>query len=303
MGLKARIGTALAPAARGYVRHVPGRVGKAAVARRVLEPALRGAPRRFEAATVDGLVLGGSTQDMIQRYVYVFGVWEPNLTAWLRTRPLLGRTFVDVGANVGYFTMLGSRLVGGHGRVVAVEPLPTTFAQLQENLRRNGLGNVRAVEVAATAERRTVDLFGGEAHNSGTTSTLAGEGLRSLGSVPGVPLSELLADDEVETARVVKIDVEGGEPDALRGLLAALDRMPDDIELVIELTPDLPDGGTDAVLSLLAERGFLAYELRNDYSLRAYAERAPYEPPRRLRSALPERTDVVFSRVDAEVLP
>lgn len=288
-----------APLARGYVRHAPWTLGKTPLSRRLLEPVLRAAPRDFSARTVDGLRINGTTRDMIQRYLYMFGVWEPNLTAWLRSRPLEGRTLVDVGANIGYFSLLASRLVGPTGHVVAIEALPDTFAQLVSNIERNAATNIRALNLAAAAHRGEVDLFGGEPHNSGTTSTVPSPGLVALGTVETAPLAELLTDLELRSVRVVKVDVEGGEPDVIEGLLGALGKMPDDVELVVEITPP----AAPRVHGMLEDLGFHAYRLENTYALAAYAERRPPELPRRLSGPIHDRTDVIFSRVDAEVLP
>ncbi|SCF63177.1 hypothetical protein GA0115259_100393 [Streptomyces sp. MnatMP-M17] len=60
------------------------------------------------------------TQDLIQRYIYLFGVWEPHMTRWLRGRLEPGDTFVDVGANIGYYSVLASQLVGDGVKVVAI---------------------------------------------------------------------------------------------------------------------------------------------------------------------------------------
>lgn len=300
MPLRGALATGLAVPARAYVRHAPTDVLKPVLLRRLLEPTLRRHPRAFTTTTVDGVVVEGNTRDMIERYLYLFGVWEPTLTAWLRRRFLPGRTFVDVGANIGYYSLLAARATGRAGRVVAVEPSPDTFARLCRNLRRNGAGAVRALAVAAEERAGPVTLYGGQAHNSGTTSTVAAPGLTRLMSVDAAPLSELLTPEEVATTRVVKIDVEGGERAVLRGLLPALDAMPADVELVIEVTPAA--GGHD-VVELLSARGFAAYRLDNDYRLVSHLRRAAPAPPWRLRTAVTERTDLVFSRVDAETLP
>ncbi len=135
--------------ARAYVRHAQSTLGKPLLLRRLLEPTLRRTDRAFDTTTVDGARIAGRTGDMIERYLYLFGQWEPALTAWLRPRLRPGRTFVDVGANIGYFSLLAARRMGGSGRVVAVEASPETFARLRANLDRNAAGNVRALNVAA----------------------------------------------------------------------------------------------------------------------------------------------------------
>ena len=296
--LKRDVGRRLAGPARAYVRHAPTTVGKSLLVRRLLEPSLRKNPRSFVARTVDGSLLGGTSNDMIQRYVYVFGLWEPQLSAWLRGRLTPGRTLVDVGANIGYFTLLGSRLVGPSGCVVAVEALPSTYAALQANVARNHVGNVRALNVAAAESERVVTLYGGEAHNSGTTSMLASSGLERLGEVAARPLADLLSEREKATARVVKVDVEGAEVAVLRGLLPALPDLPDDLELVVEVSPE---HGAQ-VVDLLAQQGFCAYRLVNDYRPESYLEPVSEMALPRFRGPVDERLDLVFSRVDAGVL-
>ena len=298
MGRKRDVAARLAVPARAYVRYSPGTLGKPFLVRRLLEPALRKTPRDFVTTTVDGTRLAGSTQDMIQRYVYVFGVWEPDLTAWLRSRLTSGRTFVDVGANIGYFTVLGASLVGPTGRVVAVEALPTTYDLLRRNLALNSGAPVRALNVAATREAGIVTLYGGELHNSGTTSTVATPGLERLIDIESAPLATLLTDAEITTTRVVKIDVEGAEAGVLEGLAPVLGALPDDVELVVEVSPADADGP----LRLLVAHGFTAYRMHNDYAPTAYARREPPRPLLRFSGHVGERMDLVFSRTDAERL-
>jgi len=88
-----------------------------------------------------------------------------------------GDAFVDVGANIGYFSLLASKLVGESGLVVAIEPSPTIFAVLESNLARNRAHNVRAVCVAASASTGMLRLFRGPDSNIGRTTVLADEGL------------------------------------------------------------------------------------------------------------------------------
>src|SRR6266545_4932566 len=68
-----------------------------------------------------GVRLLVETDDLIQGYIYLFGVWEPNITDWIRRTLLPGDTFVDVGSNIGYYSTLAARLVGSAGSVVAID--------------------------------------------------------------------------------------------------------------------------------------------------------------------------------------
>ena len=256
--------------------------------------------------TAFGARMHCDTRDFIQRFVYFFGVWEPNLTAWLPRRLGAGDTFVDVGANVGYFTLLGAHAVGPAGRVIAVEAAPDTRAALDRNVGLNDLRNVRSIGAAASSARGTLVLVPDGEHNVGGTATVALDAARAGGvQVPAAPLRELLEPDELARARVIKIDVEGAEADVLAGRDLAAGGVREDLELVVEIAPDrLAERGSsaDALLQQLRPLGFHTYALANDYRSRSYLHRWPVQRPVRFHGPLREQGDVVFSRVDAELL-
>lgn len=273
-----------------------------------LRLALRG-PLVQDGETDDGVRLRCRLPDLIQMYVHFFGVWEPDLTAFLRRRLVPGRGFVDVGANVGCMTALAARRVGDGG-VVAVEPSPPVLEELRETLRRSGLTNVRLVAAAASDTRGELVLYAGPDHNVGLTATTAHRGLKPVGAVPAAPLGELVTHAELAAARLVKIDVEGAEDRVLRGLLPVLDDLAPDAELIVELSPTWWNDAAQRPIDVLQpflDRGFHVYLLPNDYWPWRYLWPNDVEPPRRLRDltrleARVPRLDVVLSRVDAEVL-
>ncbi|CAM5331292.1 FkbM family methyltransferase OS=Streptomyces tendae OX=1932 GN=GUR47_20970 PE=4 SV=1 [Streptomyces tendae] len=89
------------------MRNGPGTFGKAALATRWLNRRLREHPRRAVVEARSGDLFAVDTQDLIQRYLYLFGAWEPHLAGWLRRRLRPGDGFVDVGANIGVFQRPG----------------------------------------------------------------------------------------------------------------------------------------------------------------------------------------------------
>ncbi|MFK0117384.1 FkbM family methyltransferase [Streptomyces sp. NPDC090994] len=294
---------------RRYVRDAPGFLGKAALAGRFLDPYLREHPRRRVVEDRFGARFAVDTTDLIQRYLYLFGVWEPHLTGWLRRRLGPGDTFVDVGANIGVFTVLASRLVGGTGRVVAVEASPAFHGHLLRNLRLNGCANVRAVNSAVADRRERLTFVLASSHNMGANSIVPYDGpAESVFETEAVPLTELLTDREVAGARVVKIDVEGAEGSVVRGLAPLLGALRPDAEVCVEVTPErmarLGDCAGE-LMSTFAAAGFHAYRMTNGYTpadfLRALRE-GPAAPVR-WRGPLAGETELVFSRVDAETLP
>ncbi|MGP3924646.1 FkbM family methyltransferase [Streptomyces sp. 8N616] len=294
---------------RWYVRHAPGSLGKASLAAQYLNPRLRDHPRQRVAGTRSGTRFAVDTQDLIQRYLYLFGVWEPHLTRWLERRLRPGDVFVDIGANIGYYSVLASRLVGAEGQVVAVEASPAFHDRLLSNAGINACDNVRAVNTAVSDRDELLTFILVSSRNMGANSIVPYDGAaESTFEAEAHPLPEVLTEDELTRARVIKIDVEGAEGAVVRGLAPALDRLRPDAELTIEVTPqrmaDLGDS-VDELLDALSKHGFHTYRLANDYAAASYPtalRRAP-QVPVRWRGPVVEESDLIFSRIDAETLP
>jgi FkbM family methyltransferase len=252
----------------------------------------------FVARTQFGVLLKGTTSDVIQRYIYYFGAWDPNVEAFLRARLRPGDTFVDVGANIGYFTLLGAKLVGQQGRVVAIEASAGVMEQLTANILRNRQNDlVRCVRSAASDREGIVVLYAGQTGNIGSASIVRAEGKRTE-NVPSAPLEGLLLSSEIESVRVIKIDVEGAESLVFKGMQALLPRLRPDAEIVMEITPELSD--TDGVVEVMARKGWNAYALKPQDSIENYF--TPMKPSyaARIVDPITSRIDVVFSRVDTD---
>ncbi|WP_323187336.1 FkbM family methyltransferase [Streptomyces sp. NBC_00268] len=290
---------------RAYIRHAPGHLGKPWLAGH-LNTLLKEHPLTTTARTGSGMVFPVATSDVIQRYLYLFGVWEPHLTAFISGRLTPKDTFVDVGANIGYYSVLASRLVGPAGHVVAVEPSPDFHQALVANAQGNGCGNVRTVNAAVFDSPGRMTFYLERSTNLGGTTAVRPRTVESSFESDAAPLPQLVREEELATARLIKIHVEGGEAGAVRGLLPALPRLRDDAEILVEVTPCLltKQGQTvDDVLGPLREHGFHVYRIANDYAAVSYpgALRRPV-PAVRWREPINEMTDLVLSRTKAEVL-
>lgn len=259
--------------------------------------------------TLDDLRFRCAPPDLIQMYLWLFGVWEPELTAFIGSRLAPGDGFLDVGANIGYFSVLAARRVGETGAVIAVEPSPTVFRLLEETLDLNAVTDrVRAVNAAAASHVGSVAIYSGPSHNIGLTTTVAERGFELEGVIASAPLDALLTREETKTLRLIKIDVEGREPDVLQGMEALVRDSREDLEVVIELSPNWwtdPALAVTDVLRLFLAAGFNVYEIRNSYWPWRYLWPRSVPRPRRRRSRLPrraDRLDLVLSRRDADFL-
>ena len=158
-------------------------------------------------------------------------VLEPFVLAVLRELVRPGDTLLDVGANIGWFTVIGSRLVGAGGRVIAVEPEAANAALVRENVRRNGCGNVVLHEVAAGAGEATARLYR-SGDNSGDHRMAIDSDRAAWVDVAVRPL-DALVEGQVD---VVKMDTQGSEVAALRGMADLLARNPR-MRMVLEFWP------------------------------------------------------------------
>lgn len=94
----------LGAAAKFYFRHMPGRLGKAALWDRVVQPYLAWRPMEIEAKLRFGACFAGPLDDAVHRFAYFFGVFEPAVTAVFETTLRPGDVAIDIGANVGVHT-------------------------------------------------------------------------------------------------------------------------------------------------------------------------------------------------------
>jgi FkbM family methyltransferase len=146
------------------------------------------------------------------------GHYEPDMEDTLRKHIRPGGVFVDVGANEGYFSVLGGQLVGPGGRVVAVEPQARLAPVIAENTRLNGLTNVTVIATAVSNAEGTADLFLAPDTNTGASGLSQPNRYR----VPAQPvrtttLARLLADTGVGPIDLLKMDIEGIEYEAVFG--------------------------------------------------------------------------------------
>lgn len=129
-----------------------------------------------------------------------------------------GDVVFDVGAHVGFHTLLASVLVGDTGRVMAFEPVPANLRYLREHLRLNAVGNVEVIEAAVSDRAGCLRLAPGPA-----SSMWHREADGAL-EVEAVCLDELVRSGRLPPPRVLKMDIEGGEIMALRGAADVLRR-------------------------------------------------------------------------------
>ena len=180
---------------------------------------------------------------MISHRLRAERIWEPFETELLRCSLFPGSVFLDVGANLGYFTVLAAAWVGEAGRVYAFEPEPRNFSLLQSNLALNGYAQrvttcqAALTDVDGTGQLRLhADNLGD--HQLGGAATADSVEVRLLNG------ANWFADRE-SRLDVVKIDVQGAEHAVILGLLPLLAASGAKLRILVELTPrSLRNSGT-----------------------------------------------------------
>lgn len=244
-----------------YLRHAPDHPGRW----RLIDPAVRLAPA-LKAVTSpmvirlrDGtrMEIDGSSQT--GRMLYATGEYESETSRLIRSLLNPGDTMIDVGANIGYFSILGARCVGPSGGVLAFEPVPPVRERLQRNIKLNGLDNVTIHAEALSDRSGVIQLFTGPQNDTGLAS------LRPLPDSTTIHVTQSRLDDLWDPAApiaLVKIDVEGAELTALRGMRACLERYRPHV--IVEITDEYLRAmgeSASALVVYLLERGYSMYQI------------------------------------------
>ena len=160
--------------------------------------------------------------DMQTEKDYWLGTYEPELQWALGELLKPGMTAFDVGANIGYITLMLAGAVGPTGSVVAFEALPANVTRLEQNLGLNGMdGRVMVVPMAVAGGEGTITF---QVHASGGMGKAAGsagraqEAYQTEIAVPCTSLDAYIYERRNPAPRIVKMDIEGGEVLALPGM-------------------------------------------------------------------------------------
>ena len=185
--------------------------------------------------------------DVIERRLSVAGEWDEDVAQAMRSCIKPGSTVVDIGANIGYFSMLASSLTGPGGKVLSIEPSQRNMARLCEHLWINQCTNTTVLSMAASSGKGWADIHFPTENNAGAAS------LRALHSTQAQQTLLIALDDVFDGYELspgfIKIDVEGWELEALRGMRRTLERCKPDVvcELTQQFLAEIGQSATELV--------------------------------------------------------
>lgn len=189
---------------------------------------------RWAACTPEpGAALQVDLRDRIERLMWG-GCWEPHVQKCLKVLLEQGDTFLDIGAHVGYHTVVAASRVGSAGRVFSFEPDPAMFERLARSV--EGLPWVHPIRRAVWEKTTTLTFErSAQAGESGWGALTA---VRDLGRGEHIPVEGTSVDDwasesRVENLQAMKIDAEGSELFVLKGAQGVLERLRPSVVLEI----------------------------------------------------------------------
>lgn len=237
----------------------------------------------------------------VERTILFFGEWEPDITRQMIDRIKPGDIVIDIGANVGYYTLLAAKMVGPKGKVYAVEASPKTLKKLRTNIKCNDFKNIEILPYGAW-NCNTEKTFYCNILNLGVSSIAqlqpVQNGYYEAETIEMRRIEELIPKDEYSAVSLIKMDVEGSEFYALEGLSSILSQK--NISVFLEYNPMLLEkldiAGID-LFQLLKKYEFTLYSLNNDYSVNGYISRI-FNSPQILTEPPTDQIDILGVKVN-----
>lgn len=153
----------------------------------------------------------------------IFGMHESFQDEYIRENLVDGSRFIDVGAHMGRFTLLGARSVGKNGLVLSLEPDQRVFQKLLENISLNEFQNVISLPVAAFNDNCIVSFKISKNQGWSSLTDMHKDSIFNEVNIPAFKLDAIIESLKLERIDLIKIDVEGAEDKVLEGAAKILD--------------------------------------------------------------------------------
>jgi FkbM family methyltransferase len=241
-------------------------------------------PSGLVLVNVQGSKMYVDTQDTgVAPYLLQWGVYEKDETALFKKIVKKDMTVVDVGSNIGYYTLLAARLVGENGHVFAFEPEPKNFGLLSKNVALNSYKNVVPVQKAISGETGSAKLFLDKNNLGGHSLSEANVTKDDAVSVELTSIDDFFKNTNFKVD-IVKMDVQGSEMKALEGMTKTIEKN-ENLMILTEFWPaGLKNAGSsaEAFIVKLKEFGFTIFQVGQqlepadiDYLLKTFKGKEP----------------------------
>lgn len=185
----------------------------------------------------NGILLHLNLGDWVQQQVYFLGDYEKEEIDFLYQFLKHGDVFFDIGANFGLFSLNASKVVGNQGKVFAFEPFPANFQKFQQHISANRFQNIVLENLAVSEKNGFTEIkYDENADNLGMASVFVSE-FTTTENVRTVSLDHYVKQNGITRINLIKMDIEGGEWNALLGMKEVLSTLRPAI--IIEINREL----------------------------------------------------------------
>jgi len=186
----------------------------------------------------ENLKIKADLEEWIQQQIYFFGIWDEQGVKFLKNHLKDGDVFFDIGANIGCYSLIAAKQTGSKGEVHSFEPVTKVFEKLQSNVLLNGFRNIKLNQNAVFEKSGVLELFVSSNENAGMSSmfhhdTESGQTEKAI----AITIDEYVERMKITKIDFIKIDIEGAELFALKGMRNTLRRFSPII--LMELSDDI----------------------------------------------------------------
>lgn len=215
-------------------------------------------------------------EELVSDIIREKGIYSRNDLIIMKDLLKEGDIFFDIGTNIGWHTFFGSTLVGDSGKVISFEPVSDNFNLLQQGLKLNGFKNV-VLNKAAISNKNCKKEICISPTNFGDNILIKKKNLYKFANhydmsekVECVKLDDYLNDINIDKIKLIKIDAQGSEADALEGMKKLIQKHKP--YFIIEYSPNhlkLCDSSPFDILSFVDKNNYILYHLREELNLSA----------------------------------
>ena len=188
----------------------------------------------------------------LQQQVYFLGEYEKAETDYLYHVLKPGDTFIDIGANIGLFSLNASKIVGNSGKVYSFEAFKPNYIQFKKHIAQNKIQNIKAENKAVSNDSTPIEIRYNDSQNNIGMASAFLEEFTITEKVEAVTLDQYLSENSLEKVDLIKIDIEGGEYNALLGMAETLAKYKP--QIIIEMNSETlakSNGSEKQLLNLL----------------------------------------------------
>jgi FkbM family methyltransferase len=183
----------------------------------------------------DGLIINLNRNDPYVSGSISLGLFERGEIKLFKSTISKGYNIIDIGANIGIYTLIAAKLSGDSGKIFSFEPYPQNFEILNSNILINNFKNVECVAVAISNNTKKGRLYLSE-YNMGDHQIFHSDCDRSYIEIDEIKLDDYFSEDLIKID-VIKIDIQGAEVSALLGMEKLVNRSTD-LKIFVEFWPE-----------------------------------------------------------------